>query len=97
MTTAVLDAAFALNVMLVLSVVLLGASVVVGLACVITARDDASRAVVSDLVYFAAVGVLAVFGVLVGSAVVDDAVMIGALLGVLATVSLSRIITRGRR
>ena len=97
MTTAVLHAAFALNVMLVLSVVLLGASVVVGLACVITARDDASRAVVSDLVYFAVVGVLAVFGVLVGSAVVDDAVMIGALLGVLATMSLSRIITRGRR
>ncbi|WP_040156379.1 transporter [Mobilicoccus massiliensis] len=87
----------ALAVVLSIAVVLLGIAVLAGLVRVATATDDASRAVVGDLVYFSAVGVLAVFGTAVHSAVVDDAVMIAALLGILATVSLSRIITRGRR
>lgn len=86
-----------LTITLGLSVVVLAISVIVGLVGIVRARDDASRALVSDLVYFAAVGVLGVFGALVGSAVVEDAIMIAALLGVLATVSLARIITRGRR
>ncbi|GAB48761.1 monovalent cation/H+ antiporter complex subunit F [Mobilicoccus pelagius] len=82
---------------LAVCVALLTGAVLVGLVGVRTAPDDASRAVVSDLVYFSVVGILAALGVLLGSAVVEDAIMAGALLGVLATVSLARIITRGRR
>ena len=86
-----------LQATLALSVALLSLSVLVGLVGLSRARDDASRAVVSDLLYFSVVGLLAAFGVLLGSAVVEDAIMAAALLGVLATVSLARIITRGRR
>lgn len=86
-----------LETTLAFCVVLLSLSVLVGLVGMFRSRDDASRAVVSDLLYFSVVGLLAAFGVLLGSAVVEDAIMAAALLGVLATVSLSRIITRGRR
>ena len=86
-----------LQATLALSVALLSLSVLVGLVGLSRARDDASRAVVSDLLYFSVVGLLAAFGVLLGSAVVEDAIMAAALLGVLATVSLARIITRGHR
>ena len=78
-------------------VAILSLAVLVGIVGVFRARDDASRAVVSDLIYFSVVALLAVFGVLLGSAVVEDAIMTTSLLGVLATVSLARIITRGRR
>ncbi|WP_312717494.1 monovalent cation/H+ antiporter complex subunit F [Mobilicoccus sp.] len=78
-------------------VAILSLAVLVGIVGVFRARDDASRAVVSDLIYFSVVALLAVFGVLLGSAVVEDAIMTASLLGVLATVSLARIITRGRR
>ena len=78
-------------------VAILSLAVLVGIVGVFRARDDASRAVVSDLIYFSVVALLAVFGVLLGPAVVEDAIMTASLLGVLATVSLARIITRGRR
>ena len=78
-------------------VVLLVLAALIGLASILGSRDDASRAVVNDLVYFSVVAILAVFGVLLDSAVVEVSIMISALLVVLGTVSLSRIITRGRR
>ncbi len=77
--------------------VILGAAVLVGLAQVALARDDASRAVVGDLVYFSAIGVMVLYGILAGSAVVLDAAMLASLLGIVATVALARILTRGHR
>lgn len=76
---------------------LLGAAIAVGLVRIATAPDDASRAVVGDLVFFSAIGILVLLGMLTGSAVVADAAMIAAVLGILATIALSRILTRGRR
>ena len=55
------------------------------------------RAVVGDLVYFAAIGMLASAGLVFHSAVVQDVALLAAFLGILATVALSRILTRGER
>lgn len=81
----------------VVTSVILVASMLVALARLVTAKDDASVAAVSDLVYFCAVGLLVLGGMAVSSSVVLDVAVLASLIGILATVSLARILTRGRR
>ena len=76
---------------------LLGVAVLLGLFRVGTATDLGTRAIVGDLVFFAAVGLLLLLGMLGNSAAVVDAALLASLLGILATIALARIITRGRR
>ncbi len=72
-------------------------SALLGIVRLMTATDEATAAAVSDLVYFCAVGTFIMLASLLDSAVVFDVASISALLGILATVALSRILTRGRR
>lgn len=76
---------------------LLFVAIVVGLIRILTASDGASRAVVGDLVFFSAIGVMLLMGMMIDSAAINDAAMLASLLGILATIALGRIITRGRR
>ena len=80
-----------------LTIAILGAAILVGLFRVATAPDAASRAVVGDLVFFSAIGIIAVIGLVNESAASVDATLIASVLGILATVALARILTRGRR
>lgn len=80
-----------------IAVGLSGAAVLVGLLRVATATDDATAAVVGDLVFFAAVALLILLGMVTEAAAVTDAALLAALVGVLATVALARIVTRGQR
>lgn len=75
----------------------LGGAIVTGLVRIATAPDGATRAVVGDLVYFSSIGVLVLLGMHKKSEAVVDAAMLASLLGILATIALARIITRGRR
>lgn len=75
----------------------LAVTVLLGILRLLTAGDSASRAVVGDLVFFSCVGILALFGVTHGSSVSLDLALIAAVLGILATIALARIITRGQR
>ncbi|MDO4716619.1 MAG: monovalent cation/H+ antiporter complex subunit F [Propionibacteriaceae bacterium] len=75
----------------------LALAVLLGLIRIVTAQDAASRAVVGDLVFFSCIGILIIQGMLHDSAVAVDAALIASILGILATVALSRILTRGRR
>ncbi|GAA1485159.1 MULTISPECIES: monovalent cation/H+ antiporter complex subunit F [Brachybacterium] len=84
-------------VVLWVTLLMLAAAVLVGLTRVATASDPASRAIVGDLVYFSAIAVIVLLGLLNESAAAVDAALIAALLGILATVALARILTRGRR
>lgn len=70
---------------------------VLGVVRLVTATDEPSAAAVSDLVYFCAVGTFVLLATLTDSSVIFDVASIAALLGILATVALSRILTRGRR
>lgn len=78
-------------------VVLLAAAVFSGLRLLFHADDPASRAVVGDLVFFSAVGILVMIAMMSDSAIVLDAVLLASLVGILSTIALARIITRGRR
>lgn len=85
------------DLLLVLAMGILAAAVVLGLFRIYSATSAAERAVVGDLVYFAAIGILMIIGIQTGSAIIQDAAMLAAFLGILATVALARILTRGER
>ncbi|ANI91310.1 monovalent cation/H+ antiporter complex subunit F [Dietzia timorensis] len=83
---------------------LLGAALVImALSLVGTAlrivfdRDDETRIVLADIVYFSALALFALFMMWRESVVALDVMMIGSLIGILSTVALARLISRGRR
>ncbi|WP_425307610.1 monovalent cation/H+ antiporter complex subunit F [Ammonicoccus fulvus] len=59
--------------------------------------DDAHRAIGSDLLFFAIVGLLGLVGLFTRSAVVFDLIIIATVVGFLASISLARALTNGRR
>ncbi|MCY1157070.1 MAG: transporter [Citricoccus sp.] len=90
-----IDSAY--DVVLSAVLLILAAAILLGLYRIFTASSAAERAVVGDLVYFAGIGILMIVGIQSGSAVIQDAAMLAAFLGILATVALARILTRGER
>lgn len=81
----------------VITIGVLALAAALGIVRIYVSRDDASVAAVSDLVYFCGIGIITMGAILVGSSITMDVISIGALLGILATVALARILTRGRR
>lgn len=77
--------------------IILAVAIIIGLVRVLTARDQGSRAVVSDLIYFSAIAIVTMLGITVSSSVVLDVVFLASMVGILATIALSRILTRGHR
>ena len=86
-----------LSVLLAVATVIVGASMLVSAFRVLRGPDDATRAVMADLTYFCALALFVLFVIRVGSTVAMDVVMLGSLIGVLATVALARLLSRGRR
>ena len=76
---------------------ILALTIVLGLLRAASAKENGSRAIVGDLVYFSAIGSLVFIGMLVNISIVLEVIFLSSLLGVLATVALSRILTRGHR
>jgi multicomponent Na+:H+ antiporter subunit F len=85
------------DVLLAAAIGILAVAVLLGLYRIYSATSAAERAVVGDLVYFAAIGILMIIGIQIDSAIIQDAAMLAAFLGILATVALARILTRGER
>ncbi|MBK8731254.1 MAG: transporter [Tetrasphaera sp.] len=79
------------------SAAIVAVSALLAVVGVVRSRDDASRAVLADLFYFAAIAGVVLLGVLADSAVVFDVAVIAALIGILGTLALALILTRGRR
>ncbi|MFB9775651.1 transporter [Brevibacterium otitidis] len=78
-------------------ILILSASIVIGLVRALTAIDMGSRAIIGDLVYFSAIGILTCIAMLVDLSIILDVIFLSSLLGILATVALARIQTRGHR
>lgn len=86
-----------LTVLLAVSTVIVAASMLVAAFRAFRGPGDATRAVMADLTFFCAVALFVMFVIRSGSAVALDVVMLGALIGVLSTVALARLLSRGRR
>lgn len=76
--------------MLLATVVLVGRRMLLG-------PSDADRAVASDLLFFTVIALFALFGVLLHADLVLDVVLVATTVGFLASLSLARAVTRGRR
>lgn len=85
------------SVALWVATALLAVAVVLGVIRVATATEPATRAVVGDLIFFSVLGMLAIQGFMHRSSVTVDLLLIASILAILSTVSLARILTRGRR
>ncbi|WP_010540064.1 monovalent cation/H+ antiporter complex subunit F [Dietzia alimentaria] len=83
--------------LLLLSTAIVMASMVVAAVRAVRGPGDANRAVMADLSYFCAVSLFVLFVIRRGSTVALDVVMLGSLIGVLSTVALARLLSRGRR
>lgn len=86
-----------LTVLLAISTVIVVASMVVAAVRAVRGPGDANRAVMADLSYFCAVALFVLFVIRQGSAVALDVVMLGSLIGILSTVALARLLSRGQR
>ncbi|AEF38687.1 monovalent cation/H+ antiporter complex subunit F [Hoyosella subflava] len=64
---------------------------------VLTGPRDADRGVAADLVFFAFIGVVALFGLRMTTDIVLDIVLVATVVGFLATLSIARLVTRGQR
>lgn len=82
---------------IVIGIVVLSASAAAAGYRILVGPNDANRLVGSDLLFFSIIGLLALFGILFASTAALDLVVIGTLIGFLATVSLTRALTKGRR
>lgn len=60
-------------------------------------RGNVSRAVMSDVAFFSMLGVFLTTALFRHTAITFDIAMLGGLLGILSSVGLARVISRGRR
>lgn len=86
-----------LTILLAVSTMIVVASMVVAAVRAVRGPGDANRAVMADLSYFCAVALFVLFVIRQGSAVALDVVMLGSLIGILSTVALARLLSRGQR
>ena len=71
--------------------------IAVGLVIIVRTRSAAVRNVMSDLIFYGMVGVFLVWSVFADVSIVFEVAVLAALLGGLSTVSLARMLSKGRR
>lgn len=86
-----------MNVLIVAALVVVLIASALGSVQIARGPDDATRAVVGDLLFFCAMAIFVLGGVLSSTSVLYDVVLLAGLCGILATAALSRILTRGDR
>lgn len=78
--------------------IVMALALLVGLGAVIWTKDELSRAVMADLVFYAMIAIYLVWTLLTDTMIGYDVAILAALVcGVIPTISMARIITRGRR
>ncbi|MEE2046549.1 MULTISPECIES: monovalent cation/H+ antiporter complex subunit F [Nocardiopsidaceae] len=80
-----------------IALLLLGAAMVAAVHRILTGPHQADRAAGSDIVFLGFVGIVIVLGLRLDSAAVVDLVLVCALIGFLAALSLARLVSGGKR
>ncbi|MEJ5997759.1 monovalent cation/H+ antiporter complex subunit F [Corynebacterium sp. H130] len=63
----------------------------------IVRSDDSSRSVLADMIFYLMIAIYLVWTLIWDASIVYEVVLLGALLGLLSTVSVARILSKGRR
>lgn len=78
--------------------IIMAVALLVGLAAVILTKDELSRAVMADLVFYGMIAIYLVWTLMRETMIGYDVAVLAALVcGVIPTISMARIISRGRR
>jgi multicomponent Na+:H+ antiporter subunit F len=85
------------TITIIVSLAVVVVAAVAGLVRVALGPDDATRAVVADLLFFCAIAIFVLAALLRDTAVLFDVTLIATLTGILATIALARMLTRGQR
>lgn len=83
--------------MIIAACIAIGVAIIIAGARALTGPTDADRVVASDLILFGLLGLVTLIGILMDNPYTFDIVLITALIGFLASVSLARALTRGKR
>lgn len=86
-----------MSLLATVATVVLVISALLGILQIARGPDDASRAVCGDLLFFSAIAIFVVTGVLRSTSVLFDAALLATLCGILTTAALARMLTRGSR
>ncbi|MCG7253957.1 cation:proton antiporter [Corynebacterium hadale] len=79
-------------------IVIMALSLLAGLAKIIVTTDELSRSVLADLVFYAMIAIYLVWTLFNQSMITYEIAVLAALVcGVIPTISMARIISRGRR
>lgn len=86
-----------LEIIFAVSIAFIGLGMALALYRAIIGPDGATRAVISDLLFFSTICIVGIVGITKGSSIVFDIIVISGLLASVSSVALSRIINRGHR
>ena len=79
-------------------IIIMAVCLLVGLAALILVKDELSRAVLADMVFYSMVAIFLVWTLITETMIGYDIAVLAALTcGVVPTISMARIISRGRR
>ena len=78
--------------------IVMAVCLLIGLAALIATKDELSRAVMADFVFYAMVAIFLVWTLLNSTMIAYEVAVLAALVcGTIPTISMARIISRGRR
>lgn len=87
----------AVNVIGGIGVAVCSLALLLGVVLIFRVRGNVSRAVLADAAFYPMVGVFLTTALLRSTAITFDIAMLAGLLGILSTVGLARVVSRGRR
>ncbi|MBN9643757.1 monovalent cation/H+ antiporter complex subunit F [Corynebacterium mendelii] len=76
---------------------IMGLALIMALVLIIATKNDTSKAVLADAVFYPMVGIYVVWTMMHPSSITYEVVLLAGLLGLLSSVSMARILSKGRR
>lgn len=87
----------AVQVIATAGIVLCALALLLGVVLIFKVKGNVSRAVLADAAFYPMVGVFLTSSLIRSTAITFDIAMLAGLLGILSTIGLARVISRGRR
>lgn len=87
----------AFDIVLLVAGTIIAVALLASLVLILACRHDTNRAVVADAVFYPMIALYVLWALQSDASIVYEIIVLTSLLGVLSTVSLARIITRGGR
>lgn len=86
-----------IHIIATVGIVLCALALLLGVVLIFKVKGNVSRAVLADAAFYPMVGVFLTASLIHSSFITFDIAMLAGLLGILSTISLARVVSRGRR